>query len=280
MTLGISISQLTPLYPHRVFMQWDLIDPTESGSYTFLVERSGSVNGPWEALRAGAQNSYNYIDDMRSQPNHPEDGKPHLFSLQRQMYYRVTVVPPSGCVNQAVTEPHGLHKTNLSPTQAGLRRRLRYDEEILFKRFNGVRMILLKKRHWGTRCPDCYDPTTRAVTKEHCLTCYGTGFTDGYWNPAVVYGRIYPPDNIEAVTSTRDKKESSQHLLTMLDVPRLQDGDLVIEADTNHRHVVRTQKQTELRRKSVHQQVTTSLIDHASIEYQIPVDERTAPPLL
>jgi hypothetical protein len=66
----------------------------------------------------------------------------------------------------------------------------------------------------------------------------------------------------------------------MLDAPLLQDLDLVIEADTNQRHVVRLKKQTELRRKSVHQQVTTSLIDRASIEYEIMVDARTTPPLL
>lgn len=280
MALGIKISQLTPLYPHRVFLQWDLIDPSESGSYTFTIERSGSLAGEWEILQAGAQNSYNYIDDMRVQPAHPEDGKPHLYSLQRQFFYRVTVIPPSGCVNQAQTEPHGLHKTDLPPIQAGLRRRLRYDEQILFRRFNGVRLVLLKRRFWGERCPDCYDPTTRAVTKEHCLTCYGTGFKNGYWDPVLTYGRVYPPDDIEAQTTQRDKKESSSHLITLLDLPRLQDGDLVIEVDTNHRHIIRGHKQTELRRKSVHQQVTTSLIDHGSIEYQIPVDDRTAPPLL
>jgi len=280
LTLGIEISRLAPLYPHRVFLQWDLVDPTEDGSYTFAIERSGSTNGPWTVLQAGVQNSYNYIDDMREQAAQPEDGKPHLYSLQRQFFYRVTVTPPSGCANQAVTEPHGLHKTTLPPVQAGIRRRLQYDEQILFKRFNGVRLVLLKRRHWGARCPDCYDATTRAVTKEHCLTCYGTGFTAGYWNPVTVYGRVYPPDNISAQTTERDKKEASQHLLTIQDIPRLQDGDLIVEVDTNHRHLVRTHKQTELRRKSVHQQVTTSVIEHGSIEYEIPVDERTAPPLL
>lgn len=261
-------------------MQWDLINPTESGSYTFTIERCGSVQGPWEVLHAGLQNSYNYIDDMRTQPTHPEDGKPHLFSLQKQFYYRVTVIPPSGCVNGAQTAPHGIHKTDLPPIQAGLRRRLRYDEAILFQRFNGVKLILLKRRLWGERCTECYDATTRAVTKEHCMTCYGTSFKTGYWNPVTTFGRIYPPDNIDVQTTERDKREASQHLITLLDVPRLQDGDLIIELDTNYRHIVRNQKQTELQRKSVHQQVTTSLIQHGAIEYLIPVDTRTAPPLL
>lgn len=279
MALGIHFSKVTPLYPTRVFLQWDLSDPTESGSYTFTIERCGSVNGPWELLQAGAQNTYNYIDDLKQQPLLPTDGRANLFSLQRQIYYRVTVIPPSGCENGAQTEPHGI-EGEIHPVAAGLRRRLRYDENILFTRINGVRLALLKQRHWGTRCPDCYDPVTRSVTKEHCLTCYSTGFTGGYWDPVVVFGRINTPANVTAQTSERDKTEAAPQLITLLDVPLLQDNDLIVEVDTNDRHIVRKQGVTELRRKAVHQQVTTTVIERGAIHYQIPVDVRLIPPLL
>lgn len=285
MALEVKIRQITPLHPTKIFVQWDVLNPTENGSYTFLIQRSGSIDGPWENIATGVQNTYNYIDDLLDQPELPADGKAHLFSLQRQIYYRITVVPPSGCVNQAVSEPEGLYKVELGQdpaglVAAGLRRKQRYEETILFKRLNGVRLVVLKRRFWGVRCPECYDPTTRATTKEHCTTCYGTGFTDGYWDPVLTWGRVYPPDNISVQTTPKDKKEASQHLITLLDVPLLQDLDLVVEVDTNQRHQVRLKKQTELRRKSVHQQVTTSLIDRGSIEYEIPVDARSTPPLL
>lgn len=279
MALGIRFTKVTPLYPTRVFLQWDLLDPTESGSYTFTIERCGSINGPWELLKAGAQNNYNYIDDLTVQPLLPSDGKANLFSLQRQIYYRVTVIPPSGCENGAQTDPHGI-EGEIHPVAAGLRRRLRYDENIVFKRINGVRLALLKRRHWGERCPDCYDPVTRSITKEHCTTCWGTGFVDGYWDPVVVFGRINTPFNTSAQTSERDKVESVPQLVTLLDVPALQDNDLIVEIDTNERHIVRKQASTELRRKTVHQQVTTSIIERGAIEYQIPVDVRLIPPLL
>ena len=46
MALGIKIRQIVPLHPTKIFVQWDLKDPTESGSYTFLIQRSGSIDGP------------------------------------------------------------------------------------------------------------------------------------------------------------------------------------------------------------------------------------------
>ena len=179
MTLGIRIERLTPIYPTKVFLQWSLIDPSETGSYTFTVERSGSTEGPWEVLLAGGQNIYNYIDDLSDQPDQPDDGKVNLLSLQRQIYYRVTVVPPSGCANQCISDAHGIRPELVQPWLQGLRRRLKYDEEILWKTHNGVYLIILKRRKWGTRCTTCYDPVTKALLEEHCTECYGTGFVDG-----------------------------------------------------------------------------------------------------
>ena len=279
MTLGIHLTKVTPLYPTRVFLQWDLDNPTESGSYTFTIERSGSSEGPWEVLLAGAQNHYNYIDDLTKQPAYPDDGKPHLYSLQKQFYYRVTAVPPSGCHNKATSEPHAI-EDGLAPVAAGLRRRLRYDESVIFQRHNGVKLAILKKRLWGTRCPECYDPVTRSITKENCLQCYATGFLKGYWDPVVLYGRVNTPFNVNASTSERGKDESATQLITLLDIPLLQDNDLIVELASNQRHIVRKQVTTELRRKSVHQQVTTSIIERGAIEYEIYVDTRLVPPLM
>jgi len=278
MALGCVITQVTPLFPRRIFIQWDLLNPTESGSYTFRVERSGSTEGPWTALQAGMQNTFNFIDDF-TQPVLEDNAVAHPFSLQRQFYYRVLAVPPSGCAAQALSDPHGV-EPELPPIQRGLRRKLRYEESRIWKAYSGVRLALLKRRRWGVRCPDCWDAMTNSCTIEHCETCYGTSFTGGYWNPVIVYGRIHPPNNVTAQTTQRDKNESTQHLITVLDVPLLQDDDMIVETDTNQRHIVRRKTQTELKRRSVHQQLTTSLIERGGIEYCLPVDLRATPPLL
>jgi hypothetical protein len=281
MPLDIRISQLVPLHPHKVYLQWDLIKPTERGTYLFKVERSGSTAGPWEVLAPSLQNGYNYIDDLTKQPNLPIDGKAHLFSLQRQIYYRVTVIPPSGCENSAQTEPHGLYRADpsLLPHQRGLRRRLLYDEKIVLTRIAGVQLVLLKKRRWGERCNTCYDKLTRAVTREQCPTCYGTSFIGGYWSPVMTVGRVYPPQAITSATSTPGKIEADKHNIQLLDIPLLQDDDLIVEIATDNRYTVERQTQTEIVRKPVHQLVTVSLLARSAVEYTIPVDPRTIPPL-
>lgn len=278
MSLACDITQVTPLLPKRIFLQWDLVDPTESGSYTFTVERSGSTAGPWQVLAADLTDTYHYFDDFTA-VGLDDNAVAHPFSLQRQFYYRVQATPPSGSANTVISVAHGI-EPELPPVQRGLRRKLRYEESLLWKAYSGVRLAVVKRKHWGTRCNECWDATTNSVLKEHCLTCYGTSFVGGYWNPVLVYGRIHPPHNVTAQTTQRDKNESSQHLITLLDVPSLQDGDLIVELDLNRRHLVRRQTQTELKRHSVHQQVTTALLEHGSVEYALPVDADTTPPLL
>ena len=279
MALGIKITQLVGLYPDRVYFQWDLINPTETGTYLFQIERSGSSEGPWEMLNASLPNSYNYIDDLTKQPNLPPEGNVNIYGFTKQIYYRVTVVPPSGCQNGARTEPHGLYKTGLPPVQAGLRRRLLFDEKTVLRAYNGVPLVLLKRRRWGVRCPLCYDPVTRAVVRESCPTCYGTSFVDGYWSPVRAMGRVYPPQKVETRTAPQQKIERGVHKIQLLDVPLLQDDDIIVELDTNHRYAIESVELTELRRKPVHQEVACSLIGHACVEYSILVDPRTIPSL-
>jgi hypothetical protein len=277
--LGIKITQLVPLYPHRIYFQWDLINPTEPGTYLFQIERAGSSDGPWEMLEASYQNGYNYIDDLRHQPQLPDNGNVNTYGLDKQIYYRVTVIPPSGCQNGAQTEPHGLYKTLLPPVQAGLRRRLLHDERIVLRSHNGVPLVLLKRRRWGTRCPVCYDDLTRAVTRESCPTCYGTSFVGGYWTGIRAWGRIYPPENLEKRTAPQQKIEHQMHRIQLLDIPLLQDDDLIVELDTNDRYLVERNKLTEIRRKPVHQEVDCAMLARSAVEYTLLVDPRTIPSL-
>jgi hypothetical protein len=279
MALGIHITKITPLYPRKVFFQWDLDNPTENGTYNFRIERSGAPNGPWTLIEPNLANTFNYVDDFTKPAEQADDGRLNLLSLQRQIYYRVTATPPSGCDNEATSVPHALHN-ELPLIQAGLRRKLQYESTIMWRRWNGTKLALLKRRNWGERCKECYDPTTRSALKEFCDTCYGTTFVGGYWDPIVVYGRVHPPHNVTAQTTQRDKQESSNHHVTILDFPIMEDDDIVVELDTNQRHIVRRQSQTELKRHPVHQQLTTSLLARSCVEYQIPVDTTVTPPLL
>jgi len=274
MSLSVEITNVVPLFPTRVFLQWNILIP-EDGTHTVKVERSGSSGGAWTVLTSESDLFY-YIDDLGAQTG-GDLTKAALFSLQRQVYYRVTVTAPSGA--SAVSAVHGL-VPDLPPVQAGLRRRLQYDQQILWRRLNGMKLAILKRKQWGARCTVCFDPTTRSVTQEHCSTCFGTSFTGGYHTPVITWGRIVTPQNVNTQTTERDVKETATKRIHLIDVPRLQDSDLIVEIDTNERYIVRLQEQTEIRRKPVHQELTVSTVDHHSIEFRVLADLSFTLPLL
>jgi hypothetical protein len=274
MSFSVEIVKVTPLYPKKVLLQWDIQDPPAAGSYTFTIERSGSTSGPWTLVVAGLQNTYNYFDDFSTLTKEHDI---NLLSLQRNVYYRITAAPPTG--SAVTSEPHGFEPSELSPMARGLRRRLRHDQLITYKKINGVKLAISKRRRWGPRCTVCFDPVSKAALHSHCEACYGTGFADGYWTSVIMWGRI-SPDKVAVQGAPAGVVESSGHVITLLDVPRLQDDDLITELDTNRRYVVRRQLQTELRRYPVHQQVQVSQLSRNAVEYLIAVDSSLSPPLL
>jgi hypothetical protein len=143
------------LYPSAVFIQWD-VETEESGAFFVDIARAQGPDGPWESIATGLRDAYNFIDNQFNLP--PADPKNagregvNLFSLARAIYYKVTVIPPSGSAN--VFESHA------EPVEPGLDRRTRlfkrkilHDQAVGYRRLNGVPLIVFKRKRWGDRCP-------------------------------------------------------------------------------------------------------------------------------
>lgn len=261
-------------------MQWD-VDCDESGSFAIEVHRSGAPEGPWECVGDGLLNAYNYVDKFFNLPPaaHYDDVHSGVneFSLSRQIYYKVVVTPPSGIENQFESTP--------VPIEPGLDRRTRLfkrkilrDEATAFRHLNGIQLIVLKRRNWGTRCLECWDPVTRDGTKEHCGRCYGTTFEGGYWAPVAVRGRRTPGAVEAQMTAHGDSEVRYVNFLT-LDYPHLEYKDLIIDVARNDRFIIQRAVSTELKTVAVHQTLTASLIARDAVEYKVPVDPATVPPL-
>ena len=96
------VTRTTVLYPSAVFIQWD-ITTDETGVHIVDVERAGAPGGPWEPVAGSLANAYHYLDDQFNLPLPARDTDKReglsLFSLSRDLYYRVTVTPPSGLDN-------------------------------------------------------------------------------------------------------------------------------------------------------------------------------------
>ncbi|PIX39960.1 MAG: hypothetical protein COZ56_16000 [Armatimonadetes bacterium CG_4_8_14_3_um_filter_58_9] len=294
------ITKVTPWFPKRVHLQWDLDEVTESGVFHFDVERSGSPGGPWTTIVANLADTYLYDDPLNQE-------EANVLSLARDIYYRIRVVPPSGALNamysvvtnldgQAATEAVGprpvmgfqvmdpaqfevdpLTGESVQPhdKQPGrlrlLRRKILRDEYIRLRRLAGMEFWLLKRRHFGVRCTDCYDPATREVTRSRCLVCYGTSWTGGYFTPVAILGGSQHASQVQSDISPQTKDDVHTRRIELLDFPRVDEGDLLVEKAHNRRFLVRQRYYTSLKTVTVHQTVTASELERQAVEYAIPV---------
>ena len=277
---SVVITRTTALFPSAVFIQWDIEpDRGDGGKFVVDVYRAGAPEGPWEQIAASLLNTFNFLDNKFNlpPPQHPSDKREgvNLFALSREVYYKVIVTPPSGTA----------FSSDPTPIEPGLdirtrlfKRKILRDEKTAFRRLNGIPIIVLKRRHWGTRCPDCWDSVTNEGTIEHCATCYGTTFVGGYWAPILIRGRR-TPGAIEAQIAGHGETEVKAVNFIVLDYPHLEYKDILVDLRRNDRFRVERVTPTELKTVIVHQTCTCSELGRNSVEYSVPVDPTTSPPL-
>jgi hypothetical protein len=277
----VTITKTLPLYPSSVFLQWE-IHSQETGNFYVDIARSGGPAGPWEVLATGLLDAYNFVDNQFGLPPAPpydKNGREplNLFSLSRQIYYQVTVTPPSGTANQFASQPTPIAPT-LNRVNAGIKRRLQLDLRTIYKNLNGIPLAVMKRRRWGIRCTECWDPVTKEVTREHCPACYGTSFLGGYWAPVQIRGRkdaAAVQTRLEAHGEVDIKLEE----FTTLDYPLLEYKDVIVDLHRNDRYEVQRVVPAEINTVVVHQVVTASLLGRNSVEYSFLVDPLSTPSL-
>lgn len=290
------ITKITPWFPHRVRIQWDLDKVSAVGVFHFDIDRAGSPGGPWTTIASGLVDEYTYDDDLVTE-------SVNILALNRDLYYRVKAIPPSG--RAVYSDPVNLEgqtcstvsgpdpvigytvdfESQIEPPPVGqimpkpdprrrkwlLRRKILRDEYTVLKKLSGVEYYLLKRRHYGQRCTVCYDPATRSVTRSACPSCYGTSWVGGYYSPVEVYGRRLP-SQVHAQEAPQAKVEVNQTRIQLLDFPRIDEEDILIERNANKRFLVLSRYFTSLKTIPVHQTVTVSEFERQAVEYNIPVD--------
>ena len=293
--MRVVITNVLPVYPSAVGLQWDLEGVSSSGSFLFNIERSGSPGGPWTIIKTALADTYLWDDPLT-------DESANLLSLGRDIYYRVYATPPTGdpvysgivnLDNQAETTLSGpeerigykkddnyqhemLPATGLAerPTRTGrsrlLRRKIMRDEYVLMKKLAGQEYYLLKRRHFGTRCTVCYDAATRKVLKSNCSDCYGTSWEDGYFNPVAMLGRR-AASQVQSNESPQAKLDVNLTSIQFLDFPRIDEEDIIVEKATNRRYLVKSRYFTSLKTIPVHQTISVSELERQAVEYRISV---------
>ena len=254
-----SITRVIPLYPKTNFVQWTVDDPTSILTSLELL-RSGSPEGPFTTV----------ISDLSKDTYFFTDTNPSPYGLTSRVWYQLRAVPVSGAINSVYSDP--VTPGNRARDSRGkILRKARYDLGITLSKLSGVRVTILKRKKFGTRCPVCYNESTKDVVISHCNTCYGTSYEGGYHMGYATWGKLAPATIQEGHDRT-GPSELGMSSITIADYPLVEVDDLIVDNDTNRRFIVKRKMSTESSGLVVHQDLQISELSRAAVEYAIPVD--------
>lgn len=298
--MRVVMAHVLPKYPREILLQWDVenVDPTRATGMTFEVQRSGSPGGEWESRATGLDTVF-YTDTFADNPANLDIEEENLLSLNREVWYRVIGTLTDGTQlkslpmdNEGMVQPElqrvrpvGLHprdeQTHPAPVTVFSRhpridKRLRLISRAVIRRgalalryFNGIEVGVLKRRHFGTRC-DCVEPLTKAVLRSNCNRCFGTGWVGGFYPAIITLGRLMDREPV-INTEIEGRTNVMRGRLTLINFPRIEKDDILVELDSNRRWVVNGTDDVHFRRRKVTQGVTCTELARTSVFYCVEV---------
>ena len=267
--LSLEITRTVASYARKIYVQWILRHVGQATGFTFQVYRSGSSEGPWEHIGVDLVDQYFFVDEKFPAPDQRTDAD--LFSLNRVVYYKVTVDDGAGTTTEDVKKLEG----GLDRRRRGIHRKLVRDAEIFLRKVGGTQVAIFKRRRWGTPC-DCRAKTGQ-TTVSHCSTCLGTGIVGGYWNPVYGYAqrKVSP---VDVQTGVQGDIESHRIQVYMLNIPQVEKRDILAFLRDGKYFTVEQVVPTQIHVNDVHQELVVSELAPGSVEYDLVADPWHDPP--
>jgi len=253
------ITQILPVYPSFMYIQWTVED-RESAFKNADVLRSTSPSGPFNTLESTIESSTFFFKDIEA----------NLSGLSTKYWYIIKANSARGDFYE-LSEPKTVEYDAKSGYRGRIARKARRDLSVTLERLNGVRIIILKKKRFGARCPVCFNPVTKDTVYSNCNTCYGTSYEGGYHDPVYTYGKLDPAP-IRSSLGASGISETAITGLTLTDYPDVEHEDVIVEQYTNRRFKVQRKMTSESSRVVVHQDLQISELSRDASEYIVPVE--------
>ena len=235
-------------------VSWRIRDTMEDiFDYSFQLQRSESVGGPWDDLSIPFFDKYLFYDKF---------SKP--FNKNRTLNYRLVITNIHNG-DQSIEGP-----VNQTADVDLFAQELRRQVGLLYREFVGRRCWLLPIRTFGQRCT-CWSNTLQKRTRSGCSQCYDTGFVRGYLAPIEMWAQVEPVTRqAEQVTSV-GLLQQQDTIANTIDMWAVKPRDILIEAE-NQRWRVASINQTELGRAPTKITMQLHAIPQSDIEYKFPLE--------
>lgn len=260
MSNPFSTVECTVRYDNARVITWAFIHGLDCpGEFSLQIENS-RAGGPWEILDDDLTACCSYVDNRKRNYNKRLD---ECYRL------RLTIKDTgeewvSGIVNAGDYKayPFSAAAENVI-TQA-----------VRAIEVSGCSGVLLKKKHWGPKCPICVDFDDQQTVNEHCPRCLGTGIDGGYYS-GISMSII--KDAIQRVE--RQGKDSIDDIEVVqarcIAYPWVRYGDVWCEDGTNKRYII-TETTPTASYKQTHliYTIKMSLIEYTDVLHSSIADDK------
>jgi len=196
-------------------------------------------------------------------------------STRNDIFYRVVVDDGIQEYNSKPESTLGI----LNQREWLLARDIIRKEYLRLLKYVGARGYLLKRRHYGPRCPTCIDHDVEEPVTSQCTSCFGTGYLGGYYNGLLYYLDLSGTTTSEDVKTPFGTVDNKQRTARCVAYPRIDSYDIWVDATRNKRHVLRKiTTAVEMRGQPLVYVIEDMRELPASrIEYQIPLQQDVVP---
>jgi hypothetical protein len=230
--------------------------------FQLQVGRTGLAGADdWENVGLSATDTYYLVDDSQ-----------RVYGKTQWSYYRVKLVTDEGTYYSAPANCLG----DLSFRDWRLSRAIIRQETVRFRQAAGQEGYLLKQRIAGDKCDACRDYQTDEVVDAQCELCYGTGFTDGYFDPeGCIWAALEQEVRHEELKGERATVNDIKVGARMLAEPQLNENDVWVDRKTDFRWIIHEVKHlVEIRGFPIVYQVELRLAEFSHPVYHIEIQDQ------
>ena len=210
-------------YDNARVLTWSL---KPDGNYpdNFIIQVENSrAGGPWEILDADVKEYCAFVDNRKRN-----------YNKKMNECYRLRMVVPD-TQEEYVSEVVNAGNYLAYPFSSEAENVIKQVEKAI--ELSGCTGVLLKRKHWGRRCPFCTDFDDQQTVNEHCPACLGTGYAGGYYN-GISMSVI--KDKIETSEQQGEDTIEESEIVTgrCIAYPWVRYGDVWCEDNTNKRYFI------------------------------------------